>query len=180
MNAPVRIAKARQVAPNETPATCVAPEGEVLGAIEEFRLCCADQAWFLDLGIIQLQVAADNLQWLAERWGLIDLHGQDTIQAEMASAFTVPGEDIPLAPLPWPGQPGDLVRQWELADPRDRWKHTGELPPPESVRNSDIYRTPQATVNEFELIARRGDAVRLAKWLDAHPLDAPTLLRGWI
>lgn len=24
---------------------------------------------------------------------------------------------------------GDLVRQWELNDPRDRWRHTGEQPP---------------------------------------------------
>src|SRR5258708_14093902 len=23
----------------------------------------------------------------------------------------------------------NLVKQWELADPRDRWKHTGEAPP---------------------------------------------------
>jgi len=23
----------------------------------------------------------------------------------------------------------DLVRQWELNDPRDRWRHTGERPP---------------------------------------------------
>lgn len=32
----------------------------------------------------------------------------------------------------------DLVRQWELNDPRDRWRHTGERPPSAKVRNSDI------------------------------------------
>ena len=85
MNAPVRIVDADAV-PN----------------IEDFCECCADQAWFLDLGIIEIVVAADNLQWLADRWGLIDLHGQDAIQAEMAAAFMVPHNEIPLAPEPEP------------------------------------------------------------------------------
>src|SRR5207253_99235 len=71
----------------------------------------------------------------------------------------------------------DLVRQWELADPRDRWRHTGERPPPESVRNSDIaakpnaprsYRTPQATVDAFMFVARLDDQDYLARWLAAH------------
>jgi hypothetical protein len=53
----------------------------------------------------------------------------------------------------------DIVTRWELADPRDAWRHTGEAPPPASVRNSDIsgrpasaakpYRTPQATIDAF-------------------------------
>jgi len=86
MNASVRIAEA---------------EG-LLGDIEDFRFCCAHHAWFLDFGIIELPTAADNLQWLAERWGLVDVHGQDAIQAEMASALTVLSDEIPLAPLPEP------------------------------------------------------------------------------
>lgn len=77
-------------------------ETDALGDIDDFRECCTDHAWFLDIGIIELPIAADNLQWLAERWGLIDLHGQDAIQAEMAFAFTVPNEEIPLAPLSEP------------------------------------------------------------------------------
>lgn len=32
----------------------------------------------------------------------------------------------------------DLVRQWEIVDPRDRWHHTGEKPPSARVRNSEI------------------------------------------
>ena len=31
-----------------------------------------------------------------------------------------------------------LVRQWELADPRDRWRHTGEPTPPAKVRNAEL------------------------------------------
>jgi hypothetical protein len=70
MNAPVRIVDA-----------------EALGNIEDFHECCADHAWFLDLGIIELPAAVDNMQGLAERWGLIQLHGQDVVQQIMADAF---------------------------------------------------------------------------------------------
>jgi hypothetical protein len=70
MNAPVRIVDA-----------------DAIGAIEDFRECCADHAWFLDLGVIELPVAADNLQRLADRWGLIEMHGQDAVQQIMAGAF---------------------------------------------------------------------------------------------
>jgi hypothetical protein len=34
-----------------------------------------------------------------------------------------------------------LVRQWELADPRDRWRHTGEPTPPASARNAELKPT---------------------------------------
>src|SRR5581483_740555 len=53
----------------------------------------------------------------------------------------------------------DLLRQWEMDDPRDRWRHTGEAPPPAHVRNSGyqkpqvIYRTPEATINAFLYVA---------------------------
>jgi hypothetical protein len=85
--------------------------------------------------------------------------------------------------------PGDLVRQWELADPRDAWRHTGEPPPPSAVRNSDIsarptdkprpYRTPQATIDAFWYVVRLDDAEHMRTWLAQHPLDAPYLLKLW-
>lgn len=85
--------------------------------------------------------------------------------------------------------PGDLVRQWELADPRDRWIHTGEPPPPASVRNSDIdarpaskakpYRTPEATEQAFWFVVRLDDAEHMRRWLAQHPLDASYLLKLW-
>jgi hypothetical protein len=86
MNAPVRIV-----------------EAGVVGDVEDFRQCCAEHRYFLDLGILALPIAADNLQWLAERWGLPDLHGQDEIQRIMARAFDgdAPASDeIPMAPEP--------------------------------------------------------------------------------
>jgi hypothetical protein len=81
---------------------------------------------------------------------------------------------------------GDLVQEWELADPRDRWKHTGEPPPPDAVRNADIpsglepirqhYRTPQATVDAFRFLVAHGDLRRLKTWLADRPKDAPFLV----
>jgi hypothetical protein len=73
-----------------------------------------------------------------------------------------------------------LVKRWEMADPRDRWRHSGE-PPPEA---SDIptterqpYRTPQSVVDAFFYLVGLGDADRLAGWLRDHPKDVPTLLK---
>jgi hypothetical protein len=81
----------------------------------------------------------------------------------------------------------DIVKCWELADPRDAWRHTGEAPPPANVRNSDIgarpspesrpYRTPQSTVEAFNYLCREGDTARLAEWMKRHPADTPLLLK---
>ena len=80
----------------------------------------------------------------------------------------------------------DIVKLWELADPRDAWRHTGEPPPPASVRNSDIaekpsapphYRTAQATVDAFWIVVNLCDPVRLKAWLHDHPRDARHLLK---
>jgi len=81
----------------------------------------------------------------------------------------------------------DLVTQWELADSRDAWRHTGDPAPPASVRNSDIsgtpanaprpYRTtPQTTIDAFFYLVRTEDVGRLKAWLADRPKDAPYLL----
>jgi hypothetical protein len=70
-----------------------------------------------------------------------------------------------------------MVEQWERADPRDRWKQTGEPPPPDSVRNGpqaepcrQSNRPAQSTVDAFLHLARH-DRGRLAAWLANHPQD---------
>jgi hypothetical protein len=83
----------------------------------------------------------------------------------------------------------DLVRQWEMRDPRDAWRHTGETPPPVTFRNSDFsgapapirqqYRTPQATIDAFFYVARTKDAAGIAEWLADHPRDAQHLHKLW-
>jgi hypothetical protein len=79
----------------------------------------------------------------------------------------------------------DIVKLWELADPRDRWRHTGEAPPPAAVRNSiqewppkRPYRTAQSTVDAFRYVLRQGDKARLKAWLADHPRDAAFLLKS--
>jgi hypothetical protein len=81
----------------------------------------------------------------------------------------------------------DIMRRCELADPRDSWQHTGELPPPAHVRNSDIsprpadrpqsYRTPQATKDAFWFVVGLADPGRLKAWLADHPKDARFLIK---
>ncbi len=76
----------------------------------------------------------------------------------------------------------DLVKQWELADPRDRWRHTGEPPPKASdISNArrEPYCTPPSVVDAFLYVVRLGDADYLSRWLAQHPLDAPYLLKIW-
>lgn len=75
----------------------------------------------------------------------------------------------------------DLVRQWELDDPRDRWKHTGEARPPVPAipPSARPYSTPRATIDAFFYVLGLGDVDYLTGWLTRHPMDAPTLQRLW-
>jgi hypothetical protein len=69
-------------------------ESALLGDLNDFRECCAQQRWFCELGILPLSTAVDNLQWLAERWDLISMHGQDTVQDAMGLAFAIDVEPV--------------------------------------------------------------------------------------
>jgi hypothetical protein len=74
----------------------------------------------------------------------------------------------------------DIVTRWELADPRDRWKHTGEPPPKASDRSTarpEPYRTPQSTIDAFWYVVGLRDPERFKAWLRDHPEDAPFLLK---
>lgn len=76
----------------------------------------------------------------------------------------------------------NIVMRWELADARDRWRHTGEqrpaepkikLPPPKP------YRTPQSTIKAFWYVAGLDDPDYLKRWLAQHPLDVTFLQKLW-
>jgi hypothetical protein len=81
-----------------------------------------------------------------------------------------------------------IVRDMELNDPRDRWKHTGEAPPPpENVHYSDILHgpastrprhVPQSTIDAFKYVVALGDPEYLARWLRDHSDVAATLMEG--
>jgi hypothetical protein len=171
MNAPLRVSEA-------------AP----LGNVEDFLEVCDQQAWFYAEGWISLHTAVDNLQYLAERWGLVDELGQDAVQAIIAEPSAIVRSEAGDEPSEYRSA-ADIVRGWELADPRDCWKHTGETPPPEIVRNSDVsgkpantrrpYSTPDSTISAFFFVARQDDADRLARWLADHSADKAELFKLW-
>lgn len=152
---------------------------------EVFRARCDACAVLHFNGQISMHDAVDRLQAYAERSGLVDVIGQDAAQDILSAAFCAVDfrdDDEPEEFC----DTSEIVRRWELADPRDRWQHTGEAPPSAHLRNSDIgarpapaqrYRPPQATVDAFYFMARQGDAAALAAWLCDHPRDAPALLR---
>jgi hypothetical protein len=82
----------------------------------------------------------------------------------------------------------DLVLQWEMQDPRDAWRHTGDIPPPIAFRNVDFrggpvsarqHYTPKATAEAFFFVIRTKDAKGIAEWLAAHPRDAQHLHKLW-
>lgn len=142
-----------------------------MSVAEEFAECCVAQRWFVDEGWVEKPVAVDNLQSLAETAGYVDELGQDEVQRLLAVAFAR-AEDLPT------DYAATLLMQWELADPRDRWRWTGEFPPMQQAAPIAIERrrTPQATIDAFRYVVRLGDPARLATWLRNHPDDAATLL----
>jgi hypothetical protein len=169
MNAPVRVS-----------------EVHALGSLEDFAEFCKIQVWFCDNGWVSLHTAVDNSQRLAERWLLVDEYGQDAVQELMADAFA-PREAEPEIDLP-SDYAAQLMRQWDFADPRDSWKHTGDRPPADSVRNSDISGKPaikprrngpaQSTIDAFWCVVHTGEAKRLSDWLLDHSDVAAALLKG--
>ena len=75
----------------------------------------------------------------------------------------------------------DFVTQMEMADPRDRWGHTGELPPaaaPEPPSKKE-YRTPQGTIDAFFGWVVRQDQAYQARRLAEHPRDEAHLRKLW-
>lgn len=137
--------------------------------------------------------AVDPLQEFAEASGLVAALGQDQVQRLIAKPFeryrAIVAAEI-AAELGGaecdPDLPDDyassLVRDWELADERDRHRWTGELPalaPELPADQSTPYRTPQATVDAFWFVVQLGDAERLDRWLADHPRDAAHLHKIW-
>lgn len=133
--------------------------------------------------------AIDPLQEFAEQSGLVAAIGQDEVQRLIAKPFErfraivaaeIEAEQHVAADLP-SDYAQRLVQDWELADPRDRWRWTGEAPPlaPELDPEQPLYRTAQATADAFWWVVREGDPDHLDRWLANHPRDAAHLHRIW-
>ncbi|MCP2125798.1 hypothetical protein [Bradyrhizobium ottawaense] len=141
--------------------------------VAPFEELCRDYVgWWLD-GILEKSDAVDCVQRHAELWGVVDEIGQDEVQRLMAEAFA-PAEELPSDCA------SHLLMQWELADPRDRWRWTGELPPVQQAATIDkpVYRTAQSTIDAFHYVLSLGDRERLAAWLLNHPDDAPAFFKS--
>jgi hypothetical protein len=180
----------------------------LIPAIEVLEISAQTRAFLWWQYQIEMDEAVGELQAYAERSGLVIEIGQDAAQAIIAAPFArlraIAADDaidpecpcehceyalrehsVPERLCPT-GTEADyaaqIVRQWELDDPRDRWKHTGELPPQavEMPRAAaQPYRTPQSTIDAFWFVAGLGDVDHLARWLAQHPRDVVVLQKLW-
>jgi hypothetical protein len=170
MNIAVRTRESSKRAANAGEVALIAP-GEnhpvaaALDDIADFAECCEVHAWYHAEGWISLQTAVDNLQALAERWGLPGLHGQDEIQRIMA-----------YAPPAGIGVGKDAIRRARGADaPPERIGQDGKS---YSLRQR-VYHPPQSTIDAFWYVVRLDDAEYLKRWLAQHPRDAEALCKLW-
>ncbi|MGC1533296.1 MAG: hypothetical protein WA832_21840, partial [Bradyrhizobium sp.] len=131
-----------------------------LAPIEDvFFARCEARALLHVNGCLSLHDAVDELQAYAEQSGLIDVVGQDDVQAIMSRAFVsaemLPDELSEACEQEIMLRSADLVRQWELDDSRDRWRQTGEAPPVPEIApiSAKPSRTPKATVDAFLWLA---------------------------
>lgn len=152
--------------------------------LEILTACAEKYALRCISGETEIPWAVDMLQNFAEQRGLVAELGQDKVQDVIAAAFmwahslAAVDEAEAYAGDLSSDYASQLVMQWELDDPRDRWKWTGELPPvPQAAAIAKpAYRTPQSTIDAFGYVLSLGDGERLAVWLREHPTDAPALL----
>ena len=72
-------------------------DAEPAASLQDFRECATDYARFYRSGLLEKADAVDCAQRHAELWGVVDLYGQDAVQAEMAAAFT---DAPPILPEP--------------------------------------------------------------------------------
>ena len=114
------------VPPTSSPAQARgAPE-----PLEVFRARCDARAHLFVSGVIDLHEAVDELQASAERSGLVDLIGQDQVQAIMGAAS---------AHRRWPA-PDELPSEQNKVSPPQRG-----------------YRTPSSTIDSFWEVVRLDD-----------------------
>jgi hypothetical protein len=134
MNAPAKIEEAKQLLP----------------AVNVLEIRAQLRAYFWWVYAMEIDEAVDELQAYAERTALVDLIGQDAVQAIIAAPFEryrkrIEPEEIPLQPKPEPPQ-------------------------------RRAYRPPQATIDAFKYVAATGDVAYLRQWLGDRPKDTPFLL----
>jgi hypothetical protein len=167
------------------PANIDAP---VVDLVEVSRELADSKAYRYAHHQVELHDAVDDLQAFAERTGLAA--DQDLVQQVIAKPFawvraplndnepqetSEPEQDLSDFDL---RQIEQRVQRWEMADPRDRWKHTAApLPRAMAEIKKPGHRLPKATIDAFLDLVRLGDPERLKAWLQDHLHEAPALLK---
>jgi hypothetical protein len=128
-----------------------------------FAGACESRADLYAVGFLTLQEAVDELQAIAVLTGLVEAIGQDAVQKIMVGAPPIVPEIAEAYDAEIMLRAAELVRQWEMADPRDRWKHTGEPKPLATA--ADVKRAPYAvptsTTDAFLFVAALDDVGRV-------------------
>ena len=183
------------------PLEKIEPATRVIPAIDVLAIRAQIRAFLWWHHQIELDEAVDELQAYAERSGLVREIGQDRVQEIMAAPFArlramangdeceAPQDESDVNDLDVESDSDfrrgvdEIVRRLELADPRDRWKHTGEPPPepakPTAPAAKQTYSAAQSTIDAFAYVVSLNDADYLARWLANHPADAPELFKIW-
>lgn len=134
-------------------------------AAEKYALRCA-------YGEMDVQAAVDCLQYYAARADLVAELGQDRVQDIVAAAFIwarqYAEEQADFAYDPGYGR--RMIERWEAGDAKQ---------PPVPKEPKPAYRTPDATIAAFWIVAGKGDPDYLARWLAAHPRDVEQLHAAW-
>jgi hypothetical protein len=155
---------------------------EIAAAEAVYAERCEARALLYMAGEISRHDAVDELQVYAEQSGLIDRIGQDEAQRLMREAFAAVDllRDDEAFEREIFLRTAELVERWEIADPRDRWQHTGEAPPKVSAAppRGEPYRPAESTIAAFWYVATR-EPEKLKAWLARHPDDAPALHKIW-
>jgi hypothetical protein len=162
------------------------PSAKLAPLLAVFRERASARAMLVAGGPTSLQDAVDGMQEVAAAQGLLAELGQDKIQEILSAAFQIelPTECETLSPEEVAEEIERIiyvracsaVEQLELADPRDRWRHTGEQQPriepaPTAPRPC---RTAQSTIDAFFYVASLDNPEYLKRWLARHPDDAVT------
>jgi hypothetical protein len=144
-----------------------------------FAGICERRADFFADGVLTLHEAVDELQAIASLTGLVEAIGQDKVQEIIGGGPPLVPDLADEVEAEIMLRAAAMVRDWELADPRDRWKHTGEPKPIDrpAVRQHTPPAPPSSTVAAFLYVAALDDVERLKAWLDDHRRDAPILLK---
>lgn len=146
-----------------------------------FAGICERRADLFADGVLTLHEAVDELQAIASLTGLVAAIGQDKVQEIISGSPPLVPDLTDEIEAEIRLRAGAMVRQWELDDPRDRWRHTGEAKPvirPTPVRR-EPYAPPASTLAAFRHVERNESPDYLTRWLANHPADAPALYKIW-